>query len=784
MFSITCRTCAAKLKVKNTAAIGQRLACPKCGEMVEVLPPPGWTPPPEPEVSESASVDRSFAAGDFEDIDQLIGGKSPLASGSSAAKAKPTSSASAQQPQGSATKSKIGSGGETSSRGTEKNPTGKAQRERPPGELPAVTATPISVPEKPLLQPRSDKFDLTQPREYLPDPNLPPPDWTKPGNSKARTILVSSLLLVGFLGVIAAIVTVLNRSDSDKSSKQVAQANPAAPVAEQPAKQDPPKESASPQPADTAKEETKQPAPSAADQKEIQSADSGDAKKGDANKGDAKKGEGEKPAVTPKPEQPDKASAAESSGNRQELPSEEEPPQEKSPMGSSDPLPSREERPVSPLASDSSPINNPPGESTGVKPDAGGAQAPTGPTTLTDRLGKLSQLLSGPGTSLTELGDLAQSERTDRLVGLPRYLISQPTLESPIGDPWSVPVAEVVYKEVPLHLFISEFSALTGVPMSIDGLALAQRGIPIDTPITVELENSSTGEILGTVLQKLKLERVNLSGVEVILPGGSQVTGDYRFPLPKIKDPSPEKFQAMSDSLMKLIDPVSWSLDTGKRKLFAEGEELVVANTSTAAGQIGEFLGKLEAATQFLANPADADAAERLRSRAERSQLGLQKALQLEPTLDQPLEVFLQRVYQQSGVAISVDWASLSAAGWSNRSTVPGDFQAATVEQLLKELARSLSATWIAIDERTFQLTSFQEATRRGMVELYPLQGLAIEPQPLMDILNQTLGGQLRENPAVQFLYVPEINALVVSGPQPLQRQFEAIVNRLRQPKK
>jgi hypothetical protein len=774
MFSITCRTCAAKLKVKNTAAIGQRLACPKCGEMVEVLPPPGWTAPPDSEVAESASVDQSFAAGDFEDIDQLIGGKSPVASSSSAAKAKPPTSASPQQTKGPVAKSQPANGGGKPSREAEKNPSVKPVRERPPGELPATTAVPISVPEKPLLQPRSDKFDLTQPREYLPDPNLPPPDWTKSGSSKARTILVSSLLLVGFLGVIAAIVALLNRSDTDKSNKQVAQAKPAVPVAELPAKQAPPKESATPEPADASREETKQAAPSANSQKDVQSSDSGD----------AKKGEEEKPSETPKSEQPNKTSDAESSDKQPEMRSEEEKPQEKPATGASDPLPSREERPVSPLAPESSPVSNLPGESTGVKPDAGSPPTPNGPTTLTDRLGKLSQLLSGPGTSLTELGDLAQSERTDRMVGLPRYLISQATPESPIGDPWSVPVAEVVYKEVPLHLFISEFSLLTGVPMSIDGLALAQRGIPIDTPISVELENTSTGEILGTVLQKLKLERVNLSGVEVILPAGSQVTGDYRFPLPKIKDPSPEKFQAMSDSLMKLVDPVSWSLDTGKRKLSAEGEELVVANTSTAAAQIGEFLGKLEAATQFLANPADADAAERLRSRAVRSQVGLQKALQLEPTLDLPLEEFLQRVYQQSGVAISVDWAALSAAGWSNRSTVPGDFQAATVEQLLKELARSLSATWIAIDERTFQLTSYQEATRRGMLEIYPLQGLAIEPQPLMDILNQTLSGQLRENPAVQFLYVPEINALVVSAPQPLQRQFEAIVNRLRQPKK
>lgn len=45
LFSVTCTTCRAKLSVKNVAAIGQILGCPKCGGMVQVLAPPGWQPP-------------------------------------------------------------------------------------------------------------------------------------------------------------------------------------------------------------------------------------------------------------------------------------------------------------------------------------------------------------------------------------------------------------------------------------------------------------------------------------------------------------------------------------------------------------------------------------------------------------------------------------------------------------------------------------------------------------------------------------------------------------------
>lgn len=43
LFSITCTTCQAKLRVRNVEAIGQILACPRCQSMVQVLPPPGWS---------------------------------------------------------------------------------------------------------------------------------------------------------------------------------------------------------------------------------------------------------------------------------------------------------------------------------------------------------------------------------------------------------------------------------------------------------------------------------------------------------------------------------------------------------------------------------------------------------------------------------------------------------------------------------------------------------------------------------------------------------------------
>jgi len=46
-FHIQCETCNAKLKVSKASTIGQSLACPRCGQMIEVKAPEGWKPAPE-----------------------------------------------------------------------------------------------------------------------------------------------------------------------------------------------------------------------------------------------------------------------------------------------------------------------------------------------------------------------------------------------------------------------------------------------------------------------------------------------------------------------------------------------------------------------------------------------------------------------------------------------------------------------------------------------------------------------------------------------------------------
>ena len=63
LFAINCTTCQARLKVREAAAIGQILACPKCGSMVHVAAPAGWRMPTASEVAALAAAPAVASSG-------------------------------------------------------------------------------------------------------------------------------------------------------------------------------------------------------------------------------------------------------------------------------------------------------------------------------------------------------------------------------------------------------------------------------------------------------------------------------------------------------------------------------------------------------------------------------------------------------------------------------------------------------------------------------------------------------------------------------------------------
>ena len=86
LFAITCTTCKSRLKVREEGAIGHILACPKCGGMVMVKPPPSWSGGTEakldePTISEviapGPKVNLTVGASAFEAVEDLLSDAPP-----------------------------------------------------------------------------------------------------------------------------------------------------------------------------------------------------------------------------------------------------------------------------------------------------------------------------------------------------------------------------------------------------------------------------------------------------------------------------------------------------------------------------------------------------------------------------------------------------------------------------------------------------------------------------------------------------------------------------------
>jgi len=86
IFSITCTTCKSRLKVRDPAAVGQILACPKCGGMVMIKPPPVWSESSEqksdlPTATELVGAvvpfDQTLDSSAFDVVDELLSDSPP-----------------------------------------------------------------------------------------------------------------------------------------------------------------------------------------------------------------------------------------------------------------------------------------------------------------------------------------------------------------------------------------------------------------------------------------------------------------------------------------------------------------------------------------------------------------------------------------------------------------------------------------------------------------------------------------------------------------------------------
>ncbi|MGY8746694.1 MAG: hypothetical protein ACKVHR_01350 [Pirellulales bacterium] len=727
-FSLICKSCAARLKVTKASAVGQLLACPKCGTMLHVTPPTGWTPPPSHSDSQTSAEnwDESAVSGDgnFEDIEALLSDVLPDANQKNTSTQPPSSPPSSGQ---------------------------KASRNTSPSNP---------------LQNNSDQL--------VRGPALPNDQWTGEGTRRRKTF---SIVVFGGLATILllsaiCIAIVLNASQKDPETADITEPE-ALPKQDPIAALDDP--AGMPDEADLVKAGPFAKNPSL----EQASPEVGEAPQ----------------LIEPRPKpddeqtanvSPEKIGGKHSKLQQMGAPSvgvREEPNQEN---GSEDDQEFKEME-APPKLSGSSPFSKPdPTSPLNIEPTkAVPPQTQVGMVEAFENdLGNLSELLAGAGTSLLEFKDLTASIRTRENIGIPKYVISKPDLPKlEIEEQLELFVPGVKFDApVPLQKILSDLSSLSGLPITIDARSIAVTGKPTNPEIKFEKSNASLKETLDDLLNPLEMQyRVDGNGLSIgVFPASKKTQKTFEFPT--AIELSPESRMQLISEIQVLIAPESWVVANDPATIVLKDDQFVVHCSESVQNQVGELLAKLNASLTLQKNPTDPTANAELTSKWKSLAPGLAKNAQLKHSVQSEITVFLERLGEHTGITTILDFHAILGEGWGPQTSIPGNVVESTMQQTIKELTRSMNLAYTAVDNKTLLITTYDRSAQLVDLEVYALNQLVPDRLPVPQfqrLIIESLGSQLNSE-KVRYIYQPACHCLIVTAPQQIQRQIEALIDRLK----
>ena len=725
-YLIICNSCAARLKVTNEALIGQRLACPKCQTMIEVVAPQGFKPSKAAKDAESAAADS--LSGNFEDIDSLLAAaQSPKRDDRKKPSTKSTTPSKVPQKSRAATKPKL-------------NP------------LPPVKAA--SGVERSAVN--SNAAPSNPPSSESSAPIMPGAEWaTESTKQKKRMLQIAMLGLLALAGLGAGTWAVLGGGGGGSTAPTVTENNESNPTIAQ-------VDSVStPEAVDRSISEAKQP------NKAVET--------GDANVSQPATQTNDHESVPPPLDDPDKQPFPPSTLAPQSLVD--------SSAGKSAPpaLPtvnpsSQRSEPEDPLPTQLLPNSASP---TSANPE------PTDSALIAsteNSLGALSKILKGQGTSLKQIEDIAKIQKERALIGTPTYLIQRPSVKPvKVDRQLSAELTGWKLNDVPLIDAIGDLEMLSGIPVTIAPQLFRDGSIDILRPVSRQIEATSFKDAFETLLKDegLILEPTS-SGLHITSsPGADVVTESYS-----------QSFCTNDKSTVRLKDLIiavtgikDWD-DDALYQLDVSTDSVTVSHLQKHHKTIADLLKKLNAAAAYQSDPDTMQKTLRPLALKAEGVLAASPNLKTINPYRRSMRIgsLLRTIRNGTKLKTIIDWENLSEQGWFPNTRVPGRIDEPTNRELLNQLGHAMETTTVVIGPDTVMLTTFENAAKQRDIEVFSVGSIVDEkmkPSQLDQLITETMGVDQLTPPNATVIYFAECKCLVANAPQIIQRQLSLIVDEL-----
>ena len=399
------------------------------------------------------------------------------------------------------------------------------------------------------------------------------------------------------------------------------------------------------------------------------------------------------------------------------------------------------------------------------------------PEPKSQSLAEFSRALEESGTLLSDIKDTALLQRELSLIGLPNYFV-EPSGKDPIkvGRQLDLIISGLKFDDATVLDVLFELESLSGIPISFDWDSRAVRQSDFDKKISINQKDASIETLLAAIAQELALKvSADDIGVTYTAPDELEIT-NRKWPLEL--NLNEDSTQLLQRFIIERIAPEAQKAESDVA-VAVTADAVAVRHRADVHQRISRLLAEMTSAAK--ASDATPDG----RPLVLNGQSVLAKPLQLLSSnpFRKPYQLnsLLRRIREATGLKIFVDWKRLGPLGWTPYTQFPGDFNERTAGSALEQVAKSLKATWIVIDEDKVLLTTFEQAAKEGDIEVYPVKHLLsdrLSSGQLKRVLESTLTKQLTM-PEVAVIYFPECECLVARAPQSLHRQMYSILERL-----
>lgn len=763
-FSLTCRSCAVKLKVANPQLIGQTLACPKCGTMIRVEHPSGWKPPVSDSVQSHpslSSVAGGAAGSNFEDIDELLTSPSRVqanASGQTQKKTRPRlkTKSPGKKPAQDKANARGAKRPQGKTRPPEKNKPQAKVRGSDAANDPASQATPRRFQQAVEAGESGQHETAGDINVVVESPILPSNEWaSKSARERKKLFLMIGSAAATVLAVAMIIFSIVKLNGA--SDEQVANGNREIVDPESQLNDAAEAEGLKDEPAESDDLDPEKPSTNKAENNAEDDGFLDDTPTGRPATAISQAGALSDPLVM-SDSQESGGFAAPSMGDAPKLE-------------------------VEPDTTDTAVV---PAEATAPKLNQAIVAAPNDSfQKMEQKMGALSGLLADSGSSMRDLQDVSALLSRRESMGPPKYSMEKPKpakvnferlLKLPI-------VGLQANKPVSLAKATRLLTALSGAPISIDARQISMMGLAVNPSLELEIKDKTTLSAAQMLAEQAGLEcLVGESALGFSLPAGLENSqAEFRFP--QVGELSGEEKQRFVDSIKQLIATEIWVRGESPASASVEGDTIVLNCPEGVQRHVQMMIDRINAAAVLLQEPDDGPSRKIIAARWTASESLRQQKSDWKIGGGRSLGGYLGRIERLHGLTVLIDWQAAMAAGWAPESLVPGELVEPTVGDSLQELAKSMGLSLIGIDQTTVQLTSREAAATALDLEVYPCSSAwsdGVPSQEVEQLIFRALGGNVESN-FVRVIFEPRCRCVIVVAPQPLQRQVEGLVKRLNQ---